>query len=71
VQYLPTATARHAHGRASASGGLLGLFTNSLTRTHVTSAVRFFRKFGPRPARPTTARPGVTGARAGATEGRS
>jgi hypothetical protein len=53
VQYLPTATCRHAHGRASASGGLLGLVTNPLTRTHLTSAIRFFRKFGLRPTRET------------------
>jgi hypothetical protein len=53
VQYLPTATCRHAHGRASASGGLLGLVTNPLTRTHLTSAIRFFRKYGRRPTRET------------------
>jgi N-acetylglucosaminyl-diphospho-decaprenol L-rhamnosyltransferase len=52
VQYLPTACCRHAHGRASAGGGLLGLFTNPLTRVHVRSALRFFRKHGRRPTRP-------------------
>lgn len=52
VQYLPAAAARHSHRRASASWGLLGLITNPLTRTHITSAVRFFRKFGLRPTRP-------------------
>lgn len=54
VQYMPSAVCVHAHGRASASGGLLGLITNPLTRTHVTSAVRFFRKFGIRPTRTGT-----------------
>jgi N-acetylglucosaminyl-diphospho-decaprenol L-rhamnosyltransferase len=61
VQYLPTACCRHAHGRASASGGLLGLFTNPLARVHVRSALRFFRKHGMRPTRPAegTRRPGT------------
>lgn len=53
VQYLPTAAAHHSHERASASGGLLALLTNPLTRRHLLSAVRFFRKHGLHVERPT------------------
>ena len=52
VHYLPTAGCQHRHERASARGGVLGLVTNPLTRRHIRSAVRFFRKHGPRIERP-------------------
>lgn len=52
VHFLPTARVRHAHARASAGGGLLGVVTNPLLRTHITSAARFFRHNGLHPQRP-------------------
>lgn len=50
--YVPTATCIHEYGRASATGGFLGMVTNRLTRRHIRSAVRFFRLYGPRVNRP-------------------
>lgn len=52
VHYLPTAAAHHTHERGSASGGVLGVLTNPLTRRHLLSAARFFRKHGLRAERP-------------------
>ncbi len=52
VHYLPTATCQHSHERASARGGRLAALTNPLTRRHVRSALRFFRKHGTRVERP-------------------
>lgn len=49
---LPTATCIHTYSRASSHGGMLGLFVNPLTRRHIRSAVRFFRLYGRRVARP-------------------
>lgn len=51
VHYLPTAQCRHAHARASAKSGVLGVFTNPLLRRHICSAARFFRRHGLRPGR--------------------
>lgn len=52
VHYLPAAGAHHTHGRASAAGGPLAALTNPLTRRHIRSAARFFRKHGLRAQRP-------------------
>jgi len=52
VHYLPTAAATHDHGRASAEGGVLAALRNPLTRVHIRSAVRFFRKHGTAVQRP-------------------
>lgn len=52
VQYLPTAGCQHGHERASARGGTLAALTNPLTRRHMRSALRFFRKHGLRVERP-------------------
>lgn len=46
VHYLPTTAAVHAHGRASARGGVLAPLLNPLTRTHIRSAVRYFARHG-------------------------
>lgn len=52
VHYLPTATATHDHGRASAEGGVLAALRNPLTRVHIRSAFRFFGKHGTSVQRP-------------------
>ncbi len=52
VHYLPSGVCHHTHGRGSAAGGRLAAFTNPLTRRHVRSALRFFRKHGLRAQRP-------------------
>ncbi len=52
VHYLPRALCHHTHGRGSAAGGRLAALTNPLTRRHVRSALRFFRKHGLRAQRP-------------------
>lgn len=52
VHYLPRAGCHHTHGRASAAGGVLAALTNPLTRRHIRSAARFFRKHGLRAQRP-------------------
>lgn len=48
VIYYPAATMHHYHFQASKKkgGGIIDLLTNPYTRTHLKSAVIFFRKYG-------------------------
>ena len=52
VVYLPTVSCTHRWSRASHKGGLLGLLVNPLTRRHLRSCVRFFRRNGLNCVRP-------------------
>jgi len=46
VVYVPRAVMHHYHQRASHQMGVMDILFNSLTRTHIRSAVLFFRKYG-------------------------
>jgi N-acetylglucosaminyl-diphospho-decaprenol L-rhamnosyltransferase len=52
VVYLPTVSCTHRWSRASHKGGLWGLVVNPLTRRHLRSCLRFFRRNGLACARP-------------------
>jgi hypothetical protein len=52
VVYLPTVSCTHRWSRASHKGGVWGLVVNPLTRRHLRSCVRFFRRNGLNCVRP-------------------
>ena len=46
VIYYPEATAIHLHARDSKSEGFFKTLSNKMTRIHIKSAIKYFRKFG-------------------------
>ncbi len=51
VVYCPFSKMHHYHGKGSAKGGFFGsLFLNKLTRIHITSAIKYFKKYWGKPA---------------------
>lgn len=46
VIYYPEVEAIHLHARDSKSEGFFKTLFNKLTRTHISSAIKYFRKFG-------------------------
>ncbi len=49
VVFLPHVSLIHLHQRQSADGDMLGVVTNPVTRIHLRSAVRYFRKYWGKP----------------------
>ena len=49
VCYNPQITMYHFYGKGSAKGGLLGLLFNRLTWVHISSGVKYFRKYKNKP----------------------
>lgn len=45
VCYNPQITMYHFYGKGSAKGGLLGIFFNKLTWVHISSGIKYFRKY--------------------------